>query len=646
MNIPDHRIHCLINTVFAAALLSNWPCVAIATDPRESDAASRIVNIVNFIRLLEPRNESITEDVLYQTVVKQIQLMKKHRLPGTFLLQYDALIDKRYQVLLRDLPSHQFEIGGWWELPRPLVEKTGLRWRGRYPWDWHANVGFASGYTPSEREKLVDVYMADFREAFGYYPKSVASWFIDEHSLQYMHDKYGIVASANCKDQIGTDGYTLWGGYWNQAYYPSKLNAFMPAQTEAGQIPVPIFRMLGSDPLRQYDTGIGNMHQGVITLEPVNPESGGNPKWIDWYFQNFVDGECLAFNYVQVGQENSFTWRAMRSGLEYQFPLIARLRDEGKLRVETLAQSGQWFRKTFRTTPATAVTFQSELNGDTRQSVWFNSRFYRANVVWDNGTLRVRDIHLFDQSIQSPTLKSKIDKPDVEFHTLPLVDGHYWSSKDQLAGLCPMIQVRGDKVPLAGYRPTIFRTQSDDLRIAWPLTNNAGELVITLSERTMHMDLRRATTSWWLELTADERTDFPFTEVAKRSLACSFKGTSYKIAITQGSFRQQGHRINIQPAAGGLTLQMVAQAVTSSQVGSAAPVPGSCGDAYSIDKRRCNHRTTRRCECNATAMQAKMCPRFAIRRTHENVSSQKHLHRLGTGCRIFRLCVLLGSRTQ
>ena len=28
----------------------------------------------------------------------------------------------------------------------------------------------------------------------------------------------------------GTDGYTLWGGYWNQAYYPSRLNSYMPAQ--------------------------------------------------------------------------------------------------------------------------------------------------------------------------------------------------------------------------------------------------------------------------------------------------------------------------------------------------------------------------------------------------------------------------------
>src|SRR5262245_29969920 len=63
----------------------------------------RIINIVNFIRLLEPRDTAITQDVLYQTVVKQVELMKKYHVGGTFLLQYDALMDPRYQHLLNSL---------------------------------------------------------------------------------------------------------------------------------------------------------------------------------------------------------------------------------------------------------------------------------------------------------------------------------------------------------------------------------------------------------------------------------------------------------------------------------------------------------------------------------------------------------------
>src|ERR1700744_1729722 len=79
----------------------------------------KIVNIVNFIRLLEPRDSNITKDVLYQTVVKQVELMKQYHLGGTFLLQYDVLMDKRYQQLLKQLPRGSFEIGAWWEIPQP-----------------------------------------------------------------------------------------------------------------------------------------------------------------------------------------------------------------------------------------------------------------------------------------------------------------------------------------------------------------------------------------------------------------------------------------------------------------------------------------------------------------------------------------------
>ena len=113
----------------------------------------RIVNIINFIRQCEPRIDWITEEVLYDTVVEQIKTMKKHQLKGTFLLQYDALIDARYQKLLKELPAEMYEIGAWWEIPQPLVENSGYKWRGRFPWDWHADVGFATGYSPKEREK-------------------------------------------------------------------------------------------------------------------------------------------------------------------------------------------------------------------------------------------------------------------------------------------------------------------------------------------------------------------------------------------------------------------------------------------------------------------------------------------------------------
>ena len=497
----------------------------------------KIVNIVNFIRLLEPRDPKITQDVLYQTVVKQVELMNQYKLGGTFLLQYDALMEPRYQTLLKSLRKDSFEIGAWWEIPQPLVEKAGLKWRGRFPWDWHADVGFSTGYTPAERERLTDVYMADFKQVFGYYPKSVASWFIDAHTLNYMYEKYGIVASANCKDQLGTDGYTLWGGYYNQAYYPSKINAYMPAQNAENQIPVPIFRMLGTDPIRQYDNGLGNKRQGVVTLEPVYPEAGGSETWINWYFKELINGEDMEFNYTQAGQENSFTWEAMEKGLSIQFPLIAKLRDEKKLRVETLEQSGRWFKEKYKVTPATSMTVNEDIEGSDLKTVWFNSRYFRANLLWENESLRFRDIHMFNEKFPSIYEKQRATKNEVMFFTLPVVDGNVWSTTSEQAGLNFRALLNGKDVLLQGGQPTIKSTAPGKLYISWPLTNASGTLEITMDERQIEMKVAgNDALKWYLDLSSSGQATLPFKKIGKSRIDSSFEGMKYAVTATVGSF--------------------------------------------------------------------------------------------------------------
>ena len=506
-------------------------------NPADNENHPRIVNIINFIRLLEPRDRRITEDVLYQTVVKQIELMNKYNLGGTFLLQYDALIDPRYQQLLKSLPRENFEIGAWWEIPQPMAEKAGLKWRGRYPWDWHANIGFTTGYTPAEREKLADVYMNDFKNIFGYYPKSVASWFIDAHTLSYLYRKYQIVASANCKDQYGTDGYTLWGGYWNQAYYPSKLNSYMPAQHAENQIPVPVFRMLGSDPVRQYDSGLGTNGQGVITLEPVYRHAGGDSAWVNWYFNEFVNGECMEFAYVQAGQENSFTWDAMKKGLEFQLPLIASLRDQKKIRVETLEESGNWFRQNFKVTPSTSVTVNDDFGESDLKTVWFNSRFYRINFLWENNTLRIRDIHLFNEGIPSVYETEPTTSNECRFFTLPFVDGFLWSNPQQLAGLRLKIMADGKETAITGGDPVITSPRKGTLNIEWPLKSIEGALVIDLDESKFKMALKsEKSADWFLELSTADREELPYREISRNEIDCNFEGFSYSVKASGGRF--------------------------------------------------------------------------------------------------------------
>ena len=149
-----------------------------------------IVNIINFVRGVEPRPRDID---LQKPVIEQIRLLRENGLRGTFLLQYDALIDKSYLKLM-DSCKDICEIGLWLEIVQPLVEKIGEPWRGRYSWDWHNDVGFLIGYEPQVRIRLIDAAMEQFKTTFGYYPESVGSWHIDAVSMKYLAEKYNVVA--------------------------------------------------------------------------------------------------------------------------------------------------------------------------------------------------------------------------------------------------------------------------------------------------------------------------------------------------------------------------------------------------------------------------------------------------------------------
>jgi len=518
----------------------------------------KIVNIVNFIRQCEPRIDWITEDVLFETVEEQVKMMKQYHLKGTFLLQYDALIDPRYQELLIDLPPDQFEIGAWWEIPQPLVEHSGYTWRGRYQWDWHADVGFATGYTPEEREKLVDTYMSRFKEIFGYYPKSAGSWFIDAHTLNYMYEKYGITSSCNCKDQIGTDGYTMWGGYWSQAYYPSKKNAYMPAQNPENQIPVPIFRMLGSDPIHQYDSGLGGNTQRVVSLEPVYKFGGGDSAWCTWYFDEFLEGACMEYAYTQTGQENSFAWKRMSQGFNIQMPTIAAMRDEGKIRVETLAESGAWFKENYPVTPPTSVVALKDHSEKDLKTVWFNSRYYRANLLWEKGALRFRDIHLFDEDVASAYLTEKGTSTQCFYHTLPFVDGFMWSSAEKVAGLRFKAVQNDSLVEIQGDDPLVDETVAGELTVTWPIHALEGEIKMVFDETSISLTASgKQLENWFLELSYDPDKELPFNKINYKSINCSYEGFDYSVALQSGAFiRQQDEGLRVIPEDGRILMDL------------------------------------------------------------------------------------------
>jgi hypothetical protein len=314
----------------------------------------------------------------------------------------------------------------------------------------------------------------------------------------------------------------------------------MPAQTRRGQIDMPIFRMLGSDPIYQHGTT-----PGLISLEPAYRPGGGTPKWVDWFMKSLIEHPSLAFAYTQAGQENSFTWEPVEKGLTYQFLLFAGLVKAGKIRVETLEQSGQWFREKFPLTPATSMVALDDWKDEGRKTVWYNSRFYRLNVLWEKDSFFVRDIHCFDEKLVSPTHTTPLKETTLTYETLPMVNWAVWSDSGKTrAGMWPvLVSANNASVPMQpDGLPVVKELNATDLRIDQPL-KGGGIFTIVCREGRLEitaLNHDRKPLEWAFDIVGGHRLKAMIKQVNPTSVALHHSGVDYhlKVGASAGSCHQ------------------------------------------------------------------------------------------------------------
>jgi hypothetical protein len=222
-------------------------------------------------------------------------------------------------------------------------------------------------------------------------------------------------------------------------------------------------------------------------------------------------------------------------------PLIARLRDEQKVIVQTLAESGQWFRDHYKITPATSVTVNTDIKGSNLKTVWFNSRFFRINLLWENATLRIRDIHLFNEDFPSVYTTAKASSNECSFFTLPFVDGYIWSRPKKIAGLRFKAIIDGKEQLLEGTDPTIISPAPGNLHITWPLKSMIGTLVIDIDEQEVKMKIEGdKPIDWFLDMTTSDNVKLPFLKINSAKIDCRVEGMNYNIRATKGLFSKPG----------------------------------------------------------------------------------------------------------
>ncbi|MBQ2720015.1 MAG: hypothetical protein IJF23_00630, partial [Clostridia bacterium] len=178
---------------------------------------------------------------------------------------------------------------------------------------------------------------------------------------------------------------------------------------------------------------------GVITLEPVYTSrihgGGSVHEWVDWYFDQNFSGNCISFGYAQAGQENSFGWPNMKKGLEYQIPKIRELVDAGKLEVETLGETGRWFKETYETTPAATLVADRDWKNSGKRTWWYCCKNYRVNFYAENGKFWIRDLYMFNEKYAERYIDGICVKEYLEYDNLPVMDGMRFCGNGKRAGL-------------------------------------------------------------------------------------------------------------------------------------------------------------------------------------------------------------------
>jgi hypothetical protein len=214
----------------------------------------------------------------------------------------------------------------------------------------------------------------------------------------------------------------------------------------------------------------------MFTLEPAYRDAGGSATWGAWFMNNLIQHPSLAFAFTQAGQENSFGWEAMAAGFTRQLALIAAKARAGEIEVKTLAQAGQWFRSHYSVTPPTAVVALDDWKNENRKTVWYDSRFYRLNLLWQNGTFFIRDLHCFDEKVVSPTHDTALKTTFLACETLPIMDCAVWfASTVGPAGMWPvLVAPDGNYTPMTPHGPPVVtELNTTDLSIRQPLRDGA-----------------------------------------------------------------------------------------------------------------------------------------------------------------------------
>ena len=351
---------------------------------------NQFITIVNPVRI-----SRYTKDPSL-SLLAEYSVVKKHGLPATWLLTYDAMLDKDIASVVAKMDKSQ-TFGVFLEVTPSFAKAAQVTYNDTGNWH-HAVSVFLSGYSQEDRIKLIDKIFETFKNNFGHYPEVTGSWWTDAFSLSYMQQKYGIVANLGVSDQFSTDGYQVWGQPWSTVYYPSKYHPAVPANSKENKLDVVMFQWAPRDPLNGYRSSLYSTQDYVVTT----------PKLDTKYFEKLVNLYAKKngnlFGQITVGLEADLDPEGYRGEFDRQMGLVRNLIDSGEIEAKSVKDFSDWYRKEFPEFSPSHKIEAEDLLGSGKRVGWYTSPFYRVGVVYDieKNETRIFDLRVYDENLTDP----------------------------------------------------------------------------------------------------------------------------------------------------------------------------------------------------------------------------------------------------
>lgn len=348
---------------------------------------------------------------ILDTPKHQYEVIVSKNLGATWLVRYDALIVPEVASFLKSLNPKQ-EVGLFLEITPTFAKESGVIYNPSPNWHYAKSV-LLVGYSPEDRNKLLDQAFLKYKEIFGSYPKSVGAWWVDAYSLSYLKDKYNIEANLDVADQHSTDQYQVWGQYFSIPFYPSKSNALVPAQSIQQKIGVVTIQWATRDPFNSYGNGVFESTLSVQANDYLLHNLGTS------YFEKLIN----IYPQTTVGLENDFSWETYGQEYKNQIDLVSqKIISSGQFSVSTMKEFAKKYQQSYPGVSPDVLIVADDPLGTSGKVVWYQTPRYRFGWFYNQTGSVIRDLREYHDGQEESCFKKQCDELKLAFSPSQSVD--------------------------------------------------------------------------------------------------------------------------------------------------------------------------------------------------------------------------------